>query len=52
MKEGKTDHGDKAITPALVESVVGKLMRERWERVKENRIVETGAQRVFLSVLF
>ena len=50
-KEGKTDHGDKGITPALVESVVGKLLRERWERVKENRIVETGAKRLFLSVL-
>ena len=49
-KEGKTDHGDRGITPALVESVVGKLLRERWERVKENRIVETGAQRVCLSL--
>ncbi|KAI0995022.1 hypothetical protein K3495_g13158, partial [Podosphaera aphanis] len=28
-KEGKTDHGDKGITPAVVESVVGKLLRER-----------------------
>jgi hypothetical protein len=22
--------------------VVGKTLRERWERIKENRIIETG----------
>jgi hypothetical protein len=50
-KEGKTDHGDKGITPTLVESVVGKTLRERWERVKENRIVETGEQHLFFNGL-
>jgi len=41
-KDSKADNADKGVTPALVESVVGKTLRERWERIKENRIIETG----------
>lgn len=41
-KDTKADEVDKGIGPALVESVVGKILRERWERIKENRIIETG----------
>jgi hypothetical protein len=41
-KDSKADIADKGVTPALVESVVGKTLRERWERIKENRIIETG----------
>lgn len=41
-KDSKADNADKGVTPALVQSVVGKALRERWERIKENRIIETG----------
>jgi E3 ubiquitin-protein ligase RNF14 len=41
-KEGKSNNADTGITPDLVESVVGNILRERWERIKENRIIETG----------
>jgi hypothetical protein len=41
-KDSRADNADKGVTPALVESVVGKTLRERWERIKENRIIETG----------
>jgi len=41
-KDSKADNADKGVTPTLVESVVGKTLRERWERIKENRIIETG----------
>ena len=41
-KDRKADNADKGVTPSLVESVVGKTLRERWERIKENRIIETG----------
>jgi hypothetical protein len=42
LKEEKTENEHKVITAELVESVVGKTLRERWEWVKENRIMETG----------
>jgi E3 ubiquitin-protein ligase RNF14 len=41
-KDSRAENADKGVTPALVESVVGKTLRERWERIKENRIIETG----------
>ena len=36
------DDSEVGIDPALVESVVGKDLRERWEWIKENRKAETG----------
>lgn len=41
-KGGKLDDTENGIDSALVESVVGKNLRERWEWIKENRKAETG----------
>jgi E3 ubiquitin-protein ligase RNF14 len=41
-KEGKVDDGGGLITASLVETVVGKSLRERWEWITENRRAETG----------
>lgn len=44
-KEGKVDDGESGVDAQLVESVVGPSLRERWERIKENRKAETGENR-------
>lgn len=41
-KGGRLEETDVGIDSELVESVVGKDLRERWEWIKENRKAETG----------
>ena len=45
MKGGKLDEMEAGIDSELVESVVGKDLRERWEWIKESRKAETGRLR-------